>query len=64
MTGGGGLNLLNSAGDPWTANYLKISGELDVDLRNNIAAEARAKITYERLMHLTDDAGSERRCSS
>ena len=59
LTGGGGLNLLNSMGNPWTANYLKISGELEVDLRNNIAAEARAKITYERLMNLTDDKGSK-----
>ena len=58
VTGGGGLNIYNSNGNPWTADYLKISGELDVDLRNNIAAESRAKITYERLMHLTDDAGS------
>jgi Mn-containing catalase len=58
VTGGGGLNLINSQGDAWTANYLKISGELDVDLRNNIAAEARAKITYERLMHLTEDHGT------
>ncbi len=59
VTGGGGLNLVNSQGNAWTANYLKISGELDVDLRNNIAAEARAKITYERLMHLTDDRGTK-----
>ena len=62
VAGGGGLNLYNSMGSPWTADYLKVSGELDVDLRNNIAAEARAeKITYERLLHLTDDQGSERR---
>jgi len=27
------------------ADYLKIAGELDVDLRSNIAAEARAKIS-------------------
>jgi len=59
VTGGGGLNLYNSVGSAWTADYLKISGELDVDLRNNIAAEARAKITYERLMHLTDDPGTK-----
>lgn len=59
VTGGGGISLFNSVGNPWTADYLKIAGELDVDLRNNIAAEARAKITYERLMHLTDDAGSK-----
>jgi len=59
VTGGGGLNFVNSQGNGWTADYLKISGELDVDLRNNIAAEARAKITYERLMHLTDDRGTK-----
>jgi Mn-containing catalase len=58
IAGGGGLNLLNSAGNPWTADYLKITGELDVDLRNNIAAEARAKIVYERLIDHTDDPGS------
>jgi hypothetical protein len=29
-------------GDAWTADYLKITGELDVDLRSNIAAKARA----------------------
>jgi Mn-containing catalase len=39
-------------GDAWTADYLKITGELDVDLRSNIAAEARAKIVYERLKFL------------
>ncbi len=59
VAGGGGLDLRNSVGNAWTADYLKISGELDVDLRSNIAAEARAKITYERLMHLTDDRGSK-----
>jgi Mn-containing catalase len=59
VAGGGGLDLRNSVGNPWTADYLKISGELDVDLRNNIAAEARAKITYERLINLTDDRGSK-----
>ncbi len=35
-----------------------MTGELDVDLRSNIAAEARAKIVYERLIGFTDDAGS------
>jgi Mn-containing catalase len=29
-----------------------------VDLRSDIAAEARAKIVYERLIHFTDDAGT------
>jgi Mn-containing catalase len=59
IAGGGGINLFNSQGNPWTADYLKITGELDVDLRSNIAAEARAKIVYERLINFTDDAGSK-----
>ena len=58
IAGGGGLNLLNSRGNPWTADYLKITGELDVDLRSNIAAEARAKIVYERLIDHTQDRGT------
>ncbi len=59
ICGGGGVNLFNSQGNPWTANYLTITGELDVDLRSNIAAEARAKIVYERLINFTNDAGSK-----
>src|SRR4051794_20683366 len=58
VAGGGGVNLYNSMGDPWTAGYLKITGELDVDLRSNIAAEARAKIVYERLIDFFEDPES------
>src|SRR5690349_8552074 len=59
IAGGGGVNLYNSMGNAWTADYLKITGELDVDLRSNIAAEARAKIVYERLINFTTDAGTK-----
>jgi Mn-containing catalase len=59
IAGGGGVNLFNSQGNAWTADYLKITGELDVDLRSNIAAEARAKIVYERLLNFCRDAGSK-----
>ncbi len=58
IAGGGGVALCNSMGDAWTADYLKITGELDVDLRSNIAAEARAKIVYERLIDFTEDQGT------
>jgi Mn-containing catalase len=58
IAGGGGVGLFNSMGDAWTADYLKITGELDVDLRSNIAAEARAKIVYERLINFTGDQGT------
>src|SRR6476619_6677796 len=59
IAGGGGVNLFNSQGNAWTADYLKITGELDVDLRSNIAAEARAKIVYERLIDFCDDVGTK-----
>jgi len=59
IAGGGGVNLYNSMGNAWTADYLKITGEVDVDLRSNIAAEARAKIVYERLINFCRDAGTK-----
>ena len=59
VVGGGGVSLNNSQGNPWTADYLKVTGEVDVDLRSNIAAEARAKITYERLINFCDDPGTK-----
>ncbi len=59
IAGGGGVALCNSMGDAWTADYLKVTGELDVDLRSNIAAEARAKIVYERLINFCDDPGTK-----
>jgi Mn-containing catalase len=54
---GAGTPLINSAGVPWTAAYIDTIGEPTADLRSNIAAEARAKIVYERLIALTDDPG-------
>lgn len=54
---GGGAMLFNSAGVPWTAAYIDTIGEPTADLRSNIAAEARAKIVYERLISSTDDPG-------
>src|SRR5260370_24895424 len=54
IAGGGGVILFDSMGNAWTANYLKLTGELDVDLRSNIAAEGRAKIVCERLSDHTD----------
>jgi len=54
---GGGPALTNSAGVPWSAAYIDTIGEPTADLRSNIAAEARAKIVYERLINVTEDAG-------
>jgi len=54
---GGGPALVNSGGVPWTAAYIDSIGDPTCDLRSNIAAEARAKIIYERLINCTDDPG-------
>jgi Mn-containing catalase len=54
---GGGPALTNSGGQLWTAGYIDSIGEPTADLRSNIAAEARAKIIYERLINLTPDPG-------
>jgi Mn-containing catalase len=59
VAGGGGVALFDSMGNAWTADYLKVTGDLAVDLRSNIAAEARAKIVYERLISFTQDQGSK-----
>jgi rubrerythrin len=57
ILGGGGPRLTDSMGSPWTAAYIDTIGQPAADLRSDIAAEARAKITYERLIKFTDDAG-------
>jgi Mn-containing catalase len=54
---GGAPALTNSGGVPWSAAYIDSIGDPTCDLRSNIAAEARAKIVYERLINLTEDAG-------
>src|ERR1700733_11459044 len=54
---GGGAALINSGGSPWRAAYVDTIGEPTADLRSNIAAEARAKVIYERLINVTADPG-------
>jgi Mn-containing catalase len=57
LLGGPGPRLTDSMGTPWTAAYIDTLGQPTADLRSDIAAEARAKIVYERLIKLCDDAG-------
>src|SRR5689334_2699178 len=54
---GGGPALVNSGGHLWNAGYIDTIGDPSADLRSNIAAEARAKVIYERLINCTDDPG-------
>jgi Mn-containing catalase len=55
--GGGGPRLTDSEGNPFTAAYIDTIGQPHADLRSDIAAEARAKIVYERLIKGCDDPG-------
>jgi Mn-containing catalase len=57
LTGGPGPKLVDSMGNPWTASYIDTIGEPTADLRSDIAAEARAKLVYERLVKYCVDAG-------
>jgi len=57
ILGGGGPRLTDSMGAPWTAAYIDTIGQPAADLRSDIAAEARAKIVYERLIKVCNDPG-------
>ena len=43
-------------GNPFTALYTKTTGDWLSDLESDMAAEQRARVTYENLMKLTNDA--------
>ena len=49
--------LINSSGEPWTANYVTVTGDLVADLLSNIASEQRAKVVYEYLYRQINDIG-------
>ncbi len=47
--------LINSSGIPWTAAYLDVTGDLAADLLSDVAAEQRAKVTYQYLYRQIND---------
>jgi Mn-containing catalase len=54
---GGGPDVKDSAGTPWSGTFVNANGDPTVDLRSNLAAESRAKIVYEYLKQFTSDPG-------
>jgi len=58
ILGGSGARLTDSMGVPWTAAYVDTIGHPLADLRSDIAAEARAKAVYDRLIKYCPDAGT------
>ena len=52
---GKGLFYTDATGNPWTATYIQCKGDIITDLTEDMAAEQKARSTYEWLMNLTDD---------
>jgi Mn-containing catalase len=52
---GGGPHFLDSQGSCWTAAYILEGGNVVLDLRANISAEAGARQTYEAIKACDDD---------
>lgn len=49
--------LVNASGSPWTATYIQSKGDPIADLHEDLAAEQKARATYEYLLNLSDDPG-------
>ena len=50
-----GLFWTDANGVPWCAAYIACLGDPIADLTEDMAAEQKARVTYENLIHLTDD---------
>ena len=50
-----GLFPTDANGIPWTAAYIDTTGDHIADLESDMAAEQRARATYEHLMDMTND---------
>jgi len=51
----GGIFPSDSNGVPWSAAYINTMGDSIADLHEDMAAEQKARATYENLIKLTDD---------
>ncbi|MDO4381058.1 MAG: manganese catalase family protein [Clostridia bacterium] len=45
----------NANGTPFTASYLQSTGDVITDLHENMAAEQKARTTYDNILRLVDD---------
>jgi spore coat protein JC len=45
----------NAAGVPWTATYIQAKGDPIADLYEDIAAEEKARATYQWIINMSDD---------
>jgi spore coat protein JC len=50
-----GIFYTDATSNPWTATYIQCKDDVIADLHEDMAAEQKARATYENLIHLTDD---------
>ena len=50
-----GVYPIAASGVPWTANYIGVKGDTITDLHEDMAAEQKARTTYDNLLRLIDD---------
>ena len=44
-----------ASGTPWTATTMQVKGDLIADLTEDLAAEQKARVTYDNILRLSDD---------
>ena len=50
-----GIYPASSAGVPFTAAYVGVKGDVIADLNEDLAAEQKARVTYDNILRLVDD---------
>ena len=45
----------SASGYPWSANSMAVKGDPIADLTENLAAEQKARVTYDNILRLSDD---------
>ena len=52
---GAGVYPVAAAGNPFTAAYMGVKGDPIADLTEDLAAEQKARVTYDNILRLSDD---------
>ena len=52
---GVGVDLVAASGAPWTAAYIGVKGDIICDLTEDMAAEQKARVTYDNILRQSDD---------
>lgn len=50
-----GVYPVSASGDPWTAAYIGVKGDVIADLTEDMGAEQKARVTYDNILRLCDD---------